>query len=98
MDEVSSILSKVPAELREMDKAEAEREDARFEKLLEHNRKMMERQERLQREATENERMLFEMLLSRLPFQTPQHVNGTSRTSAPSSNPTTHGDKRRRHL
>lgn len=39
---ITSVLSKVTAELREMDKAEAEREDARLEKLLEHNRKMME--------------------------------------------------------
>lgn len=76
MDQLSSTLSKVMDELREMEKVEAAREDARFATLFEQNRKMMERQERLDREVRENERLLFEMLLSRLPVQTPRYTNG----------------------
>ncbi|KAM9317553.1 uncharacterized protein KZ484_021994 [Pholidichthys leucotaenia] len=63
----STAISTVMAKLEEMDRAAAEREDARFRVFMEHERSLWERQEALAREDRESHRRLFEQLLSRLP-------------------------------
>ncbi|KAM8826617.1 uncharacterized protein ACB058_019857 [Synchiropus picturatus] len=54
------------AELKEMDKAAAEREDARLKLFMAHERHLWESQERLIREDSACQKQLFEMLLTNL--------------------------------
>ncbi len=109
MEQTSAIITTAMAKLEEMDRAAAARVDARLELFMEHERKLWESQERLLREDWENRRMLFEMLLSRLPGlapqtqqpQQPMHQYGLGNYDnsfcqggpAYSSTPTKHGEK-----
>ncbi len=72
MEQTSAVITTAMAKLEEMDRAAAARADARLELFMEHERKLWESQERLLRKDRENQRMLFEMLLSRLPGLAPQ--------------------------
>lgn len=108
MEQSSDIITKAMADLREMDRAAAAREDARLQLFMEHERRLWESQERHLREDRENQRLLFEMLLSRLPgpapqtqhLQQPMHQYGLGSYDnsfhqggpAYSSTPTKHGD------
>ncbi|XP_019737869.1 uncharacterized protein LOC109523288 isoform X2 [Hippocampus comes] len=65
LDQTSFIWATAMEGLEEMDKDAAEREDARFRLFLEQDKKLFESLERQHREAREDQKMLFKMLLSR---------------------------------